>query len=342
MTPRSPVSFWRIAALSILAVLLMAGTVGGSGISSTVARYLGLSNGTVLSIGAVSDGQALTRSGTTITGASVALSDAGLTSLEAADSAAGLAYPSAANTWTRLAVGTDGQVLTLAAGAPSWAATSSSGSLVGIRYLTSGTAATYTPTAGTVQANVCAYGAGGGGGGITATTSQAGAGGGGGAGGMACHLYTSISSGTYTIGAAGTAGSTSGGDGGAGGATTFTDGSTALSATGGGGGKGMLTGTSVLTAGGGQGTIATGGDINTIGAPGRVGWRQNGSANASYSGDGGSCPYGGGGVGLVATGTGTTASGYCAGGSGALGQSGSGAAAGGAGAPGLVVVWEYR
>jgi len=70
MTPRSPASFWRMAVLSILAMLLMAGTVGGSGISSTVARYLGLSNGTVLSIGAVSDGQVLTRSGSSIVGSS--------------------------------------------------------------------------------------------------------------------------------------------------------------------------------------------------------------------------------------------------------------------------------
>lgn len=41
----------------------------GGRISSLVARYLGLSDGTVLSVGAVSDGQVLTRSGTSIIGA---------------------------------------------------------------------------------------------------------------------------------------------------------------------------------------------------------------------------------------------------------------------------------
>lgn len=41
----------------------------GRRITSLVARYLGLSDGTVLTVGAVSDGQVLTRSGTSIVGA---------------------------------------------------------------------------------------------------------------------------------------------------------------------------------------------------------------------------------------------------------------------------------
>lgn len=51
----------------------------GRRISSLVARYLGLSDGTVLTVGAVSDGQVLTRSGNTITGAAAGGSIGGST-----------------------------------------------------------------------------------------------------------------------------------------------------------------------------------------------------------------------------------------------------------------------
>lgn len=58
---------WRIVALVLLAISLIAATPT---MTSAVAGYLRTSSGTVLSVGAVSDGQVLTRSGSSIVGSS--------------------------------------------------------------------------------------------------------------------------------------------------------------------------------------------------------------------------------------------------------------------------------
>lgn len=65
---------WRrilafVALVGVVCALLGPAAPAMAGVSSAVARYLGLSDGTVLSIGAVSDGQVLVRSGTSIIGA---------------------------------------------------------------------------------------------------------------------------------------------------------------------------------------------------------------------------------------------------------------------------------
>jgi hypothetical protein len=213
------------------------------------------------------------------------------------------------------------------------------GRLLGVTVLTAGT--TFTTGANTTKILVRMVGGGGGGGGCTSVASSASAAGGGGAGGYAEKVFAvSPNTGyTYAIGALGAG--VSGAAGANGGDTTFTVGATTVTAKGGTGAP-LLASTTTLTAraGGAGGVVSTNGDLNGAGAPGEPGNVLIVATPIVSSGDGGSGPYGGGGLGLVAAANGNNAAGFGAGG----GGSATGASAvrtGGSGTAGVIIVEEY-
>jgi hypothetical protein len=219
------------------------------------------------------------------------------------------------------------------------------GTFIGVRVLTSGT--TYTPTSGTTKIVVFLQGGGGGGGGGGAGSSAIGLSGGGGSGAYAIKYVTNVQSTyTYAIGAAGTAGSGAA-NGGNGGSTTFatnagsTPASTTITAPGGSGGINLASGTSNITTLGGAGaTVATNGDLNEGGQPGNWGLRISGTVG--ISGIGANSNFGTGGNAVNTSVNGNAATGFGAGGGGAL-KSGTGAVTdGGVGTAGVIVVYEYR
>ena len=141
---------------------------------------------------------------------------------------------------------------------------------IGTQILTSGTAAIYTPTAGTRLIRVMVFGASGGGGGAdgqgAGTVASGGAGGNGGY--VEKNFLTAGQTFTYTIGAAGIGGVVGAANGTAGGTTSFTasvDGT--IQVTGGAGGTGdtgAATATSLQAVGG----VGSGGVINKTGGRG--------------------------------------------------------------------------
>jgi len=216
---------------------------------------------------------------------------------------------------------------------------------VNVTYLTSGTAATYTPTAGTRVIRVTAIGGGGGGGGTDGQGSGTGAAaGGGGAGGVAVKLITSVAASyTYTVGAAGAGGTAGANDGSTGGTTTFSGTGVSLSASGGVGGSGRSGSSSSGAAGsaGGGGT-ATGGDLNITGSSGVTGYA---AVQLNCLGNGAPSAYGSFGEGFRVSGssgngTGGSATGYNAGGGGASVVGSTANNSGGAGAGGLIIIEE--
>jgi hypothetical protein len=189
-----------------------------------------------------------------------------------------------------------------------------------------------------------AVAAGGGGGGCTSVASAAGAGGGGGAGAYG-EWVVAVTPGqniSYIIPFPTTP--TSGAAGGAPAPTTVTVGSTTFSVPGGRGGAVGTASTAVTTAAGGTvSPTATNGTLNGAGAPGRPGLVLSvgsGTSEILISGTGGSSPWGEGGVGLTAAGTGNNGTGYGAGGGGSA--AGSSAAQNSTqGAPGLIIIEEW-
>lgn len=174
-----------------------------------------------------------------------------------------------------------------------------------VTYITTGTAATYTPTTGTKAIRVICVGGGGGGGGVDGQgAGTAAAAGGGGGGGRTEILITSVAASyTYTVGAAGNGGATGANDGAAGTATTFSGTGVSLSGGGGAGGSGRTASSSAVAANGGLGGNASGGSLNTRGGYGFAG--QVGSGTTASQGTGGSSAYGVGGQGdFVSGGTG--------------------------------------
>jgi hypothetical protein len=115
-----------------------------------------------------------------------------------------------------------------------------------------------------------------------------------------------------------------------------------------GGGGGLGSSTAVLVAGGGLGASSSSGagssgltmDATTLASslaanqPGGIGF---GASTGPYSGAGGSCPYGSGGLSVISAGVGNNGIAYCGGGSGGLGSSGT-SEVGGNGAPGIAIV----
>jgi hypothetical protein len=199
---------------------------------------------------------------------------------------------------------------------------------------------TFTTGSGTntVLADIVAGGAGGGG---CAASIRAGAGGGG-AGGRGIKKFAVSPSTGYTVavGAKGTGATAGANAGNNGNDSTFTVGGTTVTAKGGTGGPAGASNTAI--AGGAGGVAGTNGDINAGGAPGSAGL---GSAATSFitsvAGNGGSGPYGGGGLAGSATATGGAATGFGAGGAGASNGNNASAQAGGNGSDGVIIADEF-
>jgi hypothetical protein len=238
----------------------------------------------------------------------------------------------------QIAPSTAGQAL-ISAGAtsdPAWGYPT--GTLIGVRVLSS--SGTYTATAGTNSVIAECWGGGGAGGGAPATAAgQVAVGGGGNAGAYAVGRFTSGFSGiTVTIGAGG-AGS-SGAAGGTGGNTTFGALMTANGGAGGAIGAGA-TSTPTISLASGTAATASGGNIATInGSFGEYG--ESISAALNVGGKGASSQLGGGGYPGVNGSAPTAGNGFGAGGGGAALAASSAAQAGGAGSQGGCFVWEYN
>lgn len=223
-------------------------------------------------------------------------------------------------------------------GAGSWL--SLAGRSFAIRILTSGTAATYTPTSGATRAWVRCWGGGGGGGGAAATAASAAAGGGGGAGGYGEKYYSSLAASyQYSIGAGGAGGTAGANDGAAGADTTFDEAGTVLTAQNGAAGKGCAAGVvPAVIAGGSGGTVASNCDINGAGQSGLPGRVWNGTV--AESGQGGSTSVGSGGAACITERNGIAGAGPGGGGSGGCSYGGA-AKSGGAGKDGLIAILEF-
>jgi hypothetical protein len=223
----------------------------------------------------------------------------------------------------------------------------------GAQSLTSGTAATYTPTSGTKFWKVTCTGGGGAGGGSDGDTSSAAAGGGGEAGGTTIAWYDATEMGAnavYTIGTGGVGvaktGDIDGND------TTFDPAGTGATMTAGGGDGGTaVDATTDANAGSGgisEGT-AVGGDVNIPGGDGGYGISgpADGVSNPPFAmgGQGGASYWGGGSRPSlqVAAGQGSaqSADAYGAGGSGSANSDSATDSTGGSGKDGICLVEEF-
>lgn len=227
-----------------------------------------------------------------------------------------------------------GERLTLFSdGAGAWFGLSSSGRLLGVRYI--GASTTYNPTAGTNKVKATVYGGGGGGGGTGATgVGQVAVGGGGAAGGRAEKIITSGFAGvTATVGGPGTSAADSAG--GNGGTSSF---GAHCSATGGMGGiRGVGLPPQGTFIGGSVGGAGSGGDINSTGGEGMPGF----SATSPLSGSGGGNSLGAGARFVSGLSGGTAATTPGTGGSGGSAPASASVTGGGPGAAGLIIVGEY-
>lgn len=243
-------------------------------------------------------------------------------------------------------VGTSGQFLQSqgASALPQWA--TANGRLLSLVVLTTGSAATYTPSSASVK-NIFVEVIGGGGAGGGCFSAGAGAfsaAGGGGGGGYSSRFITNLAvsyTATYTVGAGGASSAAGNNPGGNGAATTFADGTFTLSGGGGTGGSGN--GGAVvmnIVAGGAPGT-SSGGTLNTSGAAGCPGIALSILAVAGGNG-GGSALYGGGALGIVnGSTTGNSGGIYGNGGSGCAILNANDNKAGGAGGAGVLIIREY-
>lgn len=215
-----------------------------------------------------------------------------------------------------------------------------------VRYFTSGTSATFTPTTGVRALYVEVIGAGGGGGsanGGGASTAAIGFCGGG--GGYSSQLFTNMNQTfTYTIGAGGTGGAATApaSAGSQGGSSTFigsVDGTmTAIGGTGGGGHDGTTTNSQSPDAA--SGGSASGGDLNIRGAP-AIGRTVLSGLISSFGSGGYSIKFP---VATVSANTnnhGATGQTYGCGGSGGVAQGVTTDRTGGDGADGIIIITEY-
>ena len=249
-------------------------------------------------------------------------------------------YASAANTLSKLPIGTAGKVLTVTAGIPAWQ-TAGGGGFTAISRQVFSANGTYTPTPGMVYADVEVVGGGAGGGGCdNSIPNFPNAGGGGGGGGYAREILTAATIGVsqaVTIGAGGAGGVAGPNNGSPGGSSSF---GALLASTGGGGGS--LSGGGSAGDGGPGGT-GSGGDYNVTGTPGTPGttFATGGGGQWGNGGPGGSSFFGGGAQGAVPNNNGNNATSFGGGGSGGVILGSTGAVAGGNGFDGAIIVTEY-
>ncbi len=207
------------------------------------------------------------------------------------------------------------------------------------QYLTSGTAATYTPPASCWAFQIRMVGGGGGGGGAASTAANCAAASGGSASSPLVKFLVNVGgTATYTVGTKGTGGAAGNNNGNAGNNTTFAYNSVTYTATGGNRGTGSAAGTAAAVVASLATSAATNGDINGVGQVGGPGYTLSGTVGVS--GYGGSGLFGGGGAPLSAEAAGNNATGYGSGGSGAL-SLGTSTRAGGDGSDGLIEITEY-
>jgi len=245
-------------------------------------------------------------------------------------------YGGSSGAGTRLAKGTNTQVLTLAAGLPTWATPSAASALPTVQKFTSGSG-NYTTPASTRYIRVRMVGAGGGGGGCGTASSGNGAAGG------------NSTFGTTLLVTNGGGGGPNGNNGPAGGTASLGSGPVGIALTGGGGGgAAATTGTNFVTVGGIGGSSAFGGG----GSSGYTGVGGAGAANSGGGGGGAGNQHtstlisgaGGGAGGFVDAIIVPTASqvfAYVVGAGGAGGTAGTNGFAGGAGAAGQILIEEY-
>jgi len=256
-------------------------------------------------------------------------------------------YASAANTLSKLAAGSDTEVLTLAAGVPTWAAPAVSGitTVTGQLFTASG-AFTYTPTAGMEFVIVELIGGGAGGGGANGNA-LSGCGGGGGSGGYARFILTAAQVGASLSGSVGAlgAGGAAGNNAGTGGGNTTLATTAAWTVAGGAGGASTAGAGTTTVAGGAGGTVTTGtGTILATSSGGSGGMGSGFSAAGACGGAGGSNVIGNGGPASYVMGVQLSAGfagiGYGSGGGGAS-CVGAGDRAGGAGIAGAAIFTEF-
>lgn len=221
--------------------------------------------------------------------------------------------------------------------------------LLSFQILTSGTAATYTPTSAAVNTLIVeAIGGGGGGGGCTGAVTKYAASGGGGAGAYSRTVlggFLGSVTATYTVGVGGN-GASGTSTGTTGGTTSFT-GITTVN-----GGLGSVGTTSVTTATGlfalpGANTASVTSSSSLIATSGCSGQYGFYSSVDCTGGSGASSVYGGGVIGPKLTSAGTTvgvaATGYGSGGSGCCSylDATNTNQTGGKGSDGIIIIWEY-
>ena len=242
------------------------------------------------------------------------------------------------NSATRLAIGTNGQVLQSNGTTAVWAAAVAGGPLRVTPFSTSGT---WTKGSGTTKIYIEIVGAGGGGGGGNGASTDK-AGGAAGAGGFASSFVdvTSISSLTVTIGAGGTGGTTGATPtAGSTGGTSSISGGISITANGGVGGFAGINGPVI---GGSPGGTASGGNIiNAVGGGGGFGIYEGSTTTSAGTGQGGASFYGGGARSVAnasgAGGTGFNDAAYGSGGTGGI----HGISNGQNGMNGFCIIWEF-
>lgn len=217
-----------------------------------------------------------------------------------------------------------------------------SGTLVSMSVLTSGTGATYTVPSNVTRLLVKVQGGGGGGGGGDQGTTTWGCGSGGGAGGYAEKIISTSagSTFTYTIGGSANGGTAGNNSGTAGNATTWDSGGSPVVGNGGDPGGSMAAGNTLVGASAGVGGTATGGTLNITGGDGNIGLRYA-TSNVMVFGGGGVSPLGAGST-RISSGVGANGTGYGSGGGGGVAFINSADVAGGNGAQGVILVYEYK
>lgn len=268
-------------------------------------------------------------------GTGAATKAAGFDALSPMNASGDIVYGGASGTGTRLAKGSNGQVLTLVSGVPAWGS-GITPVVPTIQKFTSGTG-TYTTPAGVLYIRVRMVGGGGGGAGSgTSSGTSAGAGG-------------NTTFGTTLLAANGGALCNYNSDGGAGGSASLGSGPIGVAISGGGGGNsgnqitvngvsgGSPGGNSIFGGGAPGGSYGSAGlNASTNSGGGGGGGGTNNTVGSSWGGGGGS----GGSVDAIITSPSSTYA-YAVGSGGTGGGAGPSGLAGGNGAAGIIIVEEH-